>query len=364
MENDICKFQVIENPSRKYASSVNLVFFRAKPLTKNFQKYIDGLSNWKRYMKYYPDCQLQVFIDEHVLNDKQVQTLLKELNARVYLFKCPEFLINDNFHIGLFATMMRFYPMFGVNTHPLKVAHIQELEPDEEFVPRFEYLNKLGNMKHGASVIYTSRKIYAKNFVSAKYKFEDFISYPWIIAGRFSAYKKVPFKIFTDYLGDVESGKKFYNVYEKWETHKKPEHGKYSFGTDEIFLNEPYLGHLIETGHTIGILIEYNISFPVTHHLDYEVKNHPNSTLFLGHILGRKGTVQQLMNDFETLFEKKSTSERAIECANRFYEILEKYPRWLGKYESDIILKFFKGYLSRNCLILIKDNKVIDIKDL
>jgi hypothetical protein len=312
---------------------------------------------------YYPDSQLQIFVDKHVLNDPKVKPILDSLDARIYLFECPEYFIKDNYHIGLFATMMRYYPMFDVNTHALKVAHIQELEPDEEFVPRFEYLNKLGTMNHGASVIYTSRKIYAQNFVSNKYSFEG-IKYPWIIAGRLSAYEKIPFKVFTDYLEDIKKGKKFYNVYEAWESHKKPEHGKYSFGVDEIFLNDPYLGHLIENDHTIGILVEYNVSFPVTHHLEFEVRNHPNSALFLGYILGKKGTTKELMKDFETLFEKNQQSERAAECAKRFYELLEKYPRWLGKYESEIILKFFKGYLARNCLILIKNNKVIEIKDL
>jgi hypothetical protein len=302
-------------------------------------------------------------VDKNVLKDEKVKSILDDMDARVILFECPEYFIKDQFHIGLFGTMIRYYPMFDVNTHALKVAHIQELEPDEEFLPRFEYLNKLGTMNHGASLIYTSRKIYAQNFISNKYKF-DGIYYPWIIAGRLSAYEKIPFKIFTDYLDDIKQGKKFYNIYEAWESHKKPEHGKYSFGVDEIFLNDPYLGYLINNDHTIGILVEYNVSFPVTHHLEYEVRNHPNSSLFLGHILGKKGSVKELMKDFETLFEKQSSSERATECAKRFYDILEKYPRWLGKYESDVILKFFKGYLSRNCLILIKNNKVIGIKDL
>jgi hypothetical protein len=364
MENEICNFEIIYNPNRKYASTVNLVFFRAVPLTKNFQKYIDGLANWKKYMKFYPDCQLQVFVDEHVMKDEKIQKLLQELNARIILFKCPEYIIKDNYHIGLFATMLRFYPIFDVNKHALKVAHIQELEPDEEFVPRFEYLDKLGTMNHGASMVYTSRKIYAKEFVSDKYTFEEGIHFPWIIAGRFSGYDKIPFKVFSDYLEDVKQGKKFYNVYEKWETHQKAEHGKYSFGVDEIFLNEAYLGYLINHGHTVGILIEYNISFPVTHHLDYEVKNHPNSPMFLGYILGKKAPVRELMKDFETLFEKNAKSERAEQCAKRFYDIVEKYPNWLGKYESSVILKFFKGYLERNCLILIKNGKVIDIKDL
>lgn len=367
MDNDICKFEVIQNPNRRYASTVNLVFFRAVPLTKNFQKYIDGLKKWEsEYMKYYPDCQLQVFVDEHVLKEEKVANILEKLKARVIIFKCPEYFIENNFHIGLFGTMIRFYPLFDVNTHPLKVAHIQELEPDSDSVPTFEKLDKLGNMKHGADLIYTTNKFYTGGLMSNKYKFEKFIYYPWIVAGIFSAYEKIPFKVFTDYLDDVKEGKKkFFNIYQGWkaaEGYQKSEHGKYSFGVDEIFLNDYYLGYLIKTGKTIGIFTEYKIAHPV-YYIINRVKQNPNSTKILEYILNKKGSLKELLKDFDTLFYSNYESERAEECSKRFYEIIEKYPTWLGKYTTDIILLCFKGYRYRNCVILIKNNKIIDIKD-
>jgi hypothetical protein len=363
MENSLCNFEILQNPSRKYANTVNLVFFRAVPLTKNFQKYVDGLANWRKYMKYYPDSQLQIFVDEHVMKDEKIQKLLKELNARVYLFKCPQYFIKDDFHLGLFATMIRFYPFFDVNTHPLKVAHIQELEPDPDFVPMFEKLNGLSHVNHGASIIYNRHNIYSSNFISNKYKFNDFIYYPWIIAGRFSAYDKVPFKLFTDYLEDVEKGKKFYNIYENWGALKKPEHGKYSFGVDEIFLNDYYLGYLIDNHKTIGILVKYKIAYPL-YYLGYEIRHNPKTTEILQYILGKKGSLTTLIKESDTLFNASVETEELIDCSKRFYEIIEKEPNWLGKNASRVILEFFKGYLYRKCLILIKDNEVIDIKDL
>jgi hypothetical protein len=363
MENPICDMQTLYSPNRRYANTVNLVFFRAVPLTKNFQKYVDGLKSWKNYIKYYPECQLQVFVDEHVLKEESVRKLLEELSARIILFKCPDFIIQDNYHLGLFATMVRFYPIFDVNTHALKVAHIQELEPDQDFVPIFEDLHKLGSMNHDASLIYTSSKLYSRDFASEHLKYENSICYPWIIAGRFSVYEKVPFKLFSNYLEDIEKGKKFYNIYENQVQNKKSEHGKYTFGIDEMFLNHPYIEYLIKEGKTIGLLTRYKISYPVYHLLDNVTKN-SKSINILQYILNKKGNLKQLLKDFDTLFYSNYKSERAVECGKRFYEVLEKYPSWLGKYESSVILKFFKGYLYRNCLVLIKNNTIIDIKDL
>jgi hypothetical protein len=279
------------------------------------------------------------------------------------VFQCPAYFIQDNFHLGLFATMVRFYPMFDVNTHALHVAHIQELEPDNDFVPMFAKLDKLGTMKHGAALVYTTSKPYMKDFVSNKYKFETFIYYPWIIAGRFSAYEKVPFKLFTNYLDDVNQGKTFYNIYSSQDFNRKPEHGNYSFGVDESFLNEVYLPFLISAGKTIGILTEFKPSYAVYYSLQ-KVKQNAKSQPILSYILNKPGTLHALLKEFDTLYYSNHTSEYANECADRFYQVLEKYPSWLGTYATDIILKLFKGYVFRSCLILVKRNQIEKIIDL
>jgi hypothetical protein len=55
MNNSVCDLELIYNPSKKYANTVNLVFFRAIPITKSFHKYIDGLKKWKQIKKHFPD---------------------------------------------------------------------------------------------------------------------------------------------------------------------------------------------------------------------------------------------------------------------------------------------------------------------
>ena len=366
MENNICNFTILESPSRKYANTVNIVFFRAFPLYKNFSKYVDGLKSWKGYMeKYYPESQLQIFIDKTIANDKSIQTILNKLNARIYLFDCPEYKIDDTFHIGLFATMIRFYPMFDINNHPLKIAHIQELEPDSEGVHRFSDIEKISRMKftHKLSFLHMSSDIF-KKIKGFNYLFEDIIHYPWIIAGRFTVFEKFPFELFTNYLNDIKSGKKFINRYEYTQAQNiKKEHENYSFGVDEIFLNHILLPWMINNNKNIGIFINFTLAHPI-YYLDNQIKNHKNSKDIFNIILQNKKSLNVSLKEFDNLFYQKNVTERAKQCAERFYEVIERFPNWLGLSQTQTILLLFKGYVSRSCIIILNNNHIVEIKDI
>jgi len=367
MENDICNFTIIESPTRRYANTVNLVFFRAIPLYKNFQKYIDGLKRWKGYMtKYYPDSQLQIFVDKTIAADPVIQPILEKMNARIYLFDCPEYKIDDTFHIGLFATMMRFYPIFDINTRPLKIAHVQELEPDDDFVYRFALMDKASRMKFNNKLtfLYAGRRIF-EEIDGFGFSFGENINYPWIIAGRFTLFEKIPFELFKNFLHDIDSGKKFFNKYQNnIEGVKiKKEHGNYSFGVDEMFLNFIILPWLIENDKNIGIQLDYKISYPV-YYMKEKIRVHPKSAMMLNYILQKNQSVSQSLSDFDNLFYRNGKSERAKQCADRFYQILEKYPEWLGSQQSGIILSLYKGYIERVCVVVVRNNVIVEIKDI
>jgi len=367
MDNTLCNFSLLENPNRRYANTVNIVFFRAYPLNKNFQIYINGLKRWEGMMKkYYPESQLQLFVDRSIADDASIQSIMKKMNARIFLFDCPNFKLNDTFHMGLFGTLIRFFPIFDINTLPMKIAHIQELEPSDDFVDRFSPFEKASRMKfkNKLSFLYTGNRVFEKSPLD--YYFEDVVAYPWMIAGRFVAFEKFPFKLLTDYLKDVKSGKKFLNIYERNKQDSLrilKEHDKYSFGIDESFLNVVLLPWLISNHKNIGMLVKYKISYPIFYSQDL-IKKHKNSKEIFNYILNKKQNLNDSIKDFDTLFYKNENSSRAADCSKRFYEVVEKYPDWLGKDKSLIISKLFKGYLKRICVIVVRDNKLVEIKDI
>lgn len=370
MENPVCDFKIIETPNRKYANTVNIVFFRAIPLTKNFKKYVDGLKNWKTLMKkYYPESQLQIFVDISILSDPEIENVLFNMDARIYLFECPDYLRNDGFHMGLFGTMIRFYPFFDINTHPMRIAHIQELEPSKDSLPTFEDMNKasLIKFKHNIGIIYDSHNLFENppNYKEQP-KFENGILYPWMFAGRFIAMTKIPFSLWEKYIKDIDSGKKFYNKYmdTQKETTTIKEHGNYSFGVDESFLNEVYLKWLINNNYGIGIILRYKISYPIYYLKDRLTKDN-RSLKIVNYILQSDyKSVTTALNDFDDLFYFHENGKKAKECAPRFYEIIEKHPSWLGIPQSTLIKNVFDGSLSKKCVIVVKNGSIVEIKDL
>jgi len=372
MDNSICGFHIIESPNRRYANTVNLVFFKAYPPSKNFQIYIDGVKEWNRYMKRYPNSQLQIFIDKHIADDQSILKILESLNARIYIFECPEYLADNGYHRGLFATLIRFFPMFDVNTHAMTTAHFQELEPTEHSVPTFDAIDRFSRIKTSVDmgVVYLVTNIYKKGFDGQRF-FEENIPYPWMLAGRFCATTKVPFKLLEHYLDGIKNGVKFRGRYDDSTSEKvriDSRHGKYTFGIDETFLNALYLPWLMENGYGIGIVIHYYIS-DLFYYCKEIILADKRSKDLMNYILQKNQTIYKSLKEIDDMFYSESytphiVTEKSKDVSNRFYQTVEKYPTWLGRGCTKLLLTVFKGFESRVCMLVVKDNKLIEVKDM
>jgi hypothetical protein len=358
MDNAICNFKIIHNPNRRYANTVNLVFFKAIPLTKSFKKYVDGLKTWKESMKSYPDSQLQVFVDQAIADDSSIMKILSELNARIILFICPDFLRKDGYHKGLFGTLVRLFPIFDVNTHALRVAHIQELEPTADFIRMFPYLNKVSSITD-LDMLYIADLFVQEKLYSEQPEFE-FGYFPWVVNGRFMAFNRVPFNLLTDYLRDIEQDKKFFNLYNN---SGNSQHGKFTFGIDEQFLNLIYLPWLISNNKRIGILAAYRPSYPVYYSTDKIMKNSKSKDI-LNYILDTTSSVKASIQEFDAIFYSKGEpSEYKKRCGERFYETIEKYPTWLGTKLTSFVLRFFKGVVHKSFVAIFHGATLKEIRD-
>jgi len=362
MENSVCELHVLDNPTRKYANTVNLVFFRAYPLYKNFEIYVDGLRKWKEYKKIYPDSQIQVFIDEDIAGNAMIVNIIKELDARIFLVKCPDFLVTEKYHIGIFPMFWRLFPSFDIYKHPFKVAHTQELEPDAQDIRWFKYMNACGNLSYpDLGLVYRSINFFTTENVT-DVKFEKQIYYPKIFGGRVIVRKQAPFELLTNFFTKVNRGDKLRQMYE---TDKlKKEHGKYAFGIDETFLNTDFLNWYVDQNLAIGIFTTYTPSYPLFYRGN-AIRKHPKSKEILDYILQKKQSVSESLKQLDKLFyieePKAEYPEYTTECAKRFYEVVEKYPAWLGKEHSLLIEKAFKGAVFKECLILTKQRKIVDV---
>lgn len=361
MENSICDIETLYSPNRKYANTINLVFFRAYPLYKNFEIYVEGLKNWKEYIKIYPDSQIQIFIDGDVASNERVMNIIREVNARIYLVKCSDFLITDQYHIGIFPMFWRMFPMFDIYKHPFKVAHTQELEPEKEDIRWFKYMNACGNLKYpDLGFIYRSINFFSD--VVTNQKFEDAVFYPKVFGGRVIARHQAPFQLLTNFFEKVNRGDKIIQLY--GEGKLKKEHGNYAFGIDESFLNTDFLDWYVKQNLVIGIFTTYTPAYPLFYRGE-AIRKHPKSKEILDYILQKKQSVVDSLKKLDKMFyidePKSDYPQYTKDCAKRFYEIVEKYPSWLGKEHSLLIEKAFKGAIFKDCLILTKNKKIVKV---
>jgi hypothetical protein len=323
---------------------------------------VDGLRKWKEYKKSYPDSQIQVFVDEDIAENEMIMNIIRELDARIFMVRCPEFLVTEKYHIGIFPMFWRMFPMFDIYKHPFKVAHTQELEPDKQDVRWFKYMNACGNLKYPElGLIYRSINFFTEDVVT-DIKFETQIYYPKVFGGRVIARHQAPFELLTNFFAKVNRGDKIVQIYE--DDKMKKEHGKYAFGIDESFLNTDFLHWYVNQGLAIGIFTTYTPSYPLFYRGN-AIRKHPKSKEILDYILQKKQTVSESLKKLDRLFyieePKTDYPEYTKECAKRFYEIVEKFPGWLGREHSFLIEKAFKGAIFKECLILTKNKKLVDV---
>jgi hypothetical protein len=251
--------------------------------------------------------------------------------------------------------------MFDINTHPLNIAHFQELEPDLTFTYRFSDIDRLSKMKsnHNLSVIYVSHNMF-EELHKDQLSFGGGIYYPWMVAGRFTVLKtKAPIKLLNDYLEDVKQGKKFFNRYEGHHA-IKPEHENFSFGVDESFLNSVYLPWLIKNDFGIGIIQDYHLSHSVYYLLD-RIKKDNRSKDFFNYILQKKQSLTDSINQFDKLFYKNNGGQQYVD---RFFEIIDQYPDWLERGATLLLKTVFYKRASRKCIIVVRGNDIVNIIDL
>ncbi len=89
----------------------------------------------------------------------------------------------------------------------------------------------------------------------------------------------------------------------------------------------------------------------------------------MNYILQKNQTIYKSLKEIDDMFYSESytahtVTEKSKDVSNRFYQIVEKYPTWLGRGCTKLLLTVFKGFESRVCMLVVKDNKLIEVKDM
>lgn len=253
LTNSICEFEVLSKTDLLETDSVNAlsaVFFKRDQYYKNFGIYIRGIrrivdfidQDWNNPKD--NGYVLLLFIDVNVKNDSQIMDIInKSRNTVPVLFKCSEYMKGD-FHIDLFGTLVRFFPMFDFPDNPFNVSCCVDIDLHNDDYYRLK--NLMDHRPEGFTAAGEASRLIYQN--KPAYIYAGLIYY-----NR----KKESHKIIEHFIKTAES------------IDSKGNYGKrlttFGYGIDEIFINDIFVPIIKDYTTTI----EYQISYFLYHSKDY-----------------------------------------------------------------------------------------------
>lgn len=359
LTNNLCEFEILNNIDILENNPVNIlttVFFKRDQYYKNFDTYIKGLQRLTKFIddptvnpnnnKYF----LLLFIDNNVYNDQQLMTIINESpNTIPVLFKCSNYM-KDNYHIDLFGTLIRFFPMFDFDNNPFDICCCVDvdLHVDDYYRLKQLMINKpKGFIAGGDAVklIYENKPAYI---------------YAFLIYYNQDKENKQLLENFILNADKIES----LGHYGKRLT-------TFGYGIDEIFINDILLP--IIKNYTV--VIEYQISYFLYHSKQYllEKKNMIITSKILNMILGKYANkdfnVNRKLNYIDQhTYQIRSLNDINDHLSKRFTYVIEylisNNIKWFEYPVLNFINKYLKNIVSSVLLINCNINTGVRSVDL
>lgn len=261
LSNDICTLEILnrahllfdDNDKVKKLNLLSSTFFKRDKYYKNFGIYVKGLRRTIEMLEDYNQTVSEsesesepyyylLFVDQNVRDDRGI---MKTINSSEYvipiLFRCAEYIdTSEQYHIDLFGTLVRFFPMFDFENNPSKRVMCIDIDLNRE--DRRKVLSLMRNTPPG---ITASGEIHRLIYHGET---------PYVYAGTLMFNQ--------DYMDQGVITKFIRSAHTISGTgHYGKRTTTFGYGIDEMFLN----GHLLPLAGTYSILIEYQISYFLYH---------------------------------------------------------------------------------------------------
>lgn len=267
LTNDICDLEILnrahllfdEDRTVKKLNLLSSTFFKREAYYKNFGIYVKGLrrviemlNDYNENIDHQNDINTEpfyylIFIDKHVSEDRGI---MRTINSSEYvipiLFKCSEYIKND-YHIDLFGTLVRFFPMFDFLNNPSKCVICIDVDLNRE--DRRKVTSLMRNIPPGVT---GSGEIHRLIYAGET---------PYVFAGTLMFNRDhMPNELITKFIRSAHSITGTGHYGKRTTT--------FGYGIDEMFLN----GHLLPAVKTYSVMIEYQISYFLYHSASYIAK--------------------------------------------------------------------------------------------
>jgi hypothetical protein len=260
LKNNICKFTPLFKIN--YGTKKNILsacFFKVIGKGyKDFSIYVDGLIKLNNLLtKLNLNYKIRLFIDNSIYNDTNLFDKITKLkNVEPILYSCKNYIVNDNYHEGLFGTLVRFFPFFNFPNNDantvvivdIDVTNISIFKNEVKLLKTNKYLSKFFNNIY----LFKSGPLYK----STKYNFDIFYKdklNPYVFASSYFSIKRINSDVLINFFNKINSVSPEQNVFSYLDNpdpnikiKQQNANGKFIYGTDEYFLNKTLGNYLID----------------------------------------------------------------------------------------------------------------------
>jgi hypothetical protein len=341
LKNNFCKFKPLFNLDLSINKNIlSACFFRKTGVAyRDMSLYVNGLVNLNQGVKNnYSNFRIRLFIDNSIYKDKKIMNIIDNCDyVDPVLFLCENYVIENDYHVGLFGTLIRFFPMFDFPNNDAKLVVISDIDTMDVFdtIKKTEKIfTKYNNIKCvimgniGKKLIYREHKLIYKNKLL-----------PYILSQRIVSIQKLPNKIIENYLEKVDTHKDtYYSSYynaklfpnennSRYE--KNTLTGNYIYGVDEYFLNDIVVHYLVDN----------NLPFAVFYTIE------PLSVIYYGYKLMTFYRNNRYTDILVNILQKiLKTEETDIEKLYKLFDLIT-YNGKNQKEINDIYIDIYKLYI-------------------
>lgn len=271
LDNIICKFTPLFDKKNwdEKKNIVSCAFFKLNTSPyKDFNLYIDGLE--KLYLKVYTEYKnekftIRLFIDNSVYLDKELFKRLKKMDMiEIVLYECLSYQIGTdlNYHIGLFGTLVRFFPMFNFKNNDADIIIISDIDDYDYFEKSIQNIKLIkSNIKPHTKLSFFKAGNISKNVLFTISSIYKNIPNPYDVASNFISFSKCDYRVMYDFLTEIAESDELLTKYKfmfKSNSNLITD-DKFVYGFDEYFLNINYTNYLIDTSHDVCVKFKWNV---------------------------------------------------------------------------------------------------------
>jgi len=259
----------------------------------------------------------------------------------IVVFKCDDFVIEQDYHVGLFSTLIRFFPMFDFKGNDSNIVIVTDID----CIVIDKILNLIEKIKHNNKFDKLYFFEYGNINKNIIYKYQNsmnnYISI-YAIALNIGVNNKLPHHIIIDFIKYAKTTNDKLSYYFNW-TYDDDEykrkftgHGNFYYGIDEYFINNTLKKYM------------YSHNIPCAAEILWQVYSAPYYMIKIDCKTSKK-TIDD--NDQTKKINKllkyilNSTSDNFVENATKIDKILYTKQFQNNTNKNNILMKFYKSFL-------------------